>query len=134
MYLPKHFEVTDQSLMWQLMQEFSFALLITAPNGLPFASSVPFVVKREQNLLSTHLAKANPQWKHLEPNREVLIVFQAEHALISSRWYAVTPNVPTWNYATVHAYATPRVLDVNGLTAQVEALMRQHGHEPEMQA
>ena len=75
MYLPKHFEVSDQSLLWQLMQEFNFALLVTAPNGLPFASAVPFVVNREQNLLSTHLAKANPQWKHLEPNREVLIVF-----------------------------------------------------------
>ena len=134
MYLSKHFEVTDQTVLWQLMQEFNFALLVTAPNGLPFASAVPFVVNREQNVLSTHLAKGNPQWKHLEPNREVLIVFQAEHALISSRWYAATPNVPTWNYATVHAYATPRVLDADGLTVQVEALMRQHGHESDMQA
>ena len=77
MYLPKHFEVTDQNVLWSLMHDFNFALLVTAPNGLPFASSVPFVVNREQNLLSTHLAKANPQWQHFEPEREVLIVFQA---------------------------------------------------------
>ena len=134
MYLPKHFEVTDQTVLWQLMQEFNFALLVTAPNGLPFASSVPFVVNREQNLLSTHLAKANPQWKHLEPNREVLIVFQAEHALISSRWYESSPSVPTWNYATVHAYATARVLDDDALSAQVGTLMAQHGHETDMRA
>jgi transcriptional regulator len=134
MYLPKHFEVTDPTVLWQLIQEFNFALLVTAPDGLPFASAVPFVVNREQNLLSTHLAKANPQWKHLEPDREVLIVFQAEHALISSRWYAVHPNVPTWNYATVHAYATPRVLDAEGLSTQVEALMRQHGHDADLRA
>jgi transcriptional regulator len=134
MYLPKHFAVTDETVLWSLMQEFNFALLVTAPDGLPFASAVPFAMHPERNAISSHLARKNPQWQHLEPDREVLIVFQAEHALVSSRWYESSPTVPTWNYATVHAYAKPRILDEDGLSVQIESLMRQHSHEQDMQA
>jgi transcriptional regulator len=60
------------------------------------------------------------------------VVFQAEHALVSSRWYDSTPNVPTWNYATVHAYGKARLLTEAQTRSQLEALMQQHGHAAEM--
>jgi transcriptional regulator len=132
MYIPSINRVTDEPPLWQLMREFNFAMLITAPDGVPFATPVPFVADETTRRLSTHIAKANPQWQHLEPNREVLIVFQAEHALISSRWYETAPEVPTWNYATVHVYATPRILEGAEARAQVEALMSHHAHDHEM--
>jgi transcriptional regulator len=129
MYIPKHFAVTDEAPLWELMRQFNFALLITAPDGLPFASSIPFTPLESERKLTAHLARANPQWQHLEGTREVLVVFQAEHALVSSRWYEHTPNVPTWNYATVHAYGQARLLDESQTRAQLEALMQQHGHD-----
>jgi transcriptional regulator len=132
MYIPHVNLVTEEPPLWQLMREFNFAMLITAPDSLPFVTQVPFVIDESTRRLSTHVAKANPQWQHLEPTREVLIVFQAEHALISSRWYEAAPNVPTWNYATVHAYATPRILEGLEARAQVEALMKHHAHEQDM--
>ncbi len=130
MYIPKHNAVTDQTLLWELMRQFNFALLITAPDGLPFATSIPFTPLEDTQTLSAHIAKANPQWQHFD-DKEVLVVFQAEHALISNRWYEQT-DVPTWNYATVHAYGTARILNATETRAQLEALMQQHDHETEM--
>ncbi len=132
MYIPQINRVTEAAPLWQLMREFNFAMLITAPDGVPFATPVPFAMDEAAQRLSTHVARANPQWQHLEPTREVLIVFQAEHALISSRWYETAPNVPTWNYATVHVYAKPRILEGLEARAQVEALMKHHAFEQDM--
>ncbi len=134
MYIPKHFAVTDPTPLWELMRQFNFGLLITAPDGVPFATSIPFTPLEERQKLTAHVARANPQWQHFDPNQEVLVVFQAEHAFISSNWYESAPNVPTWNYATVHAYGTPRLLGVEETRAQLEALMQQHGHGSEMAA
>ncbi len=119
---------------WALMRDYPFALLVTAPDGVPFATSVPFTVIKESRTLLTHVSIANPQWRHLQPNLEVLVIFQAEHAFVSSRWYESAPQVPTWNYATVHAYATARILEPDELHAQLEGLMAAHGHAADMTA
>jgi transcriptional regulator len=133
MYIPKLNEVTDDPTLWALMRKFNFALLISNDGtGVPFATPVPFTMDEGRRVLRTHIARANPQWKHLEPEREVLVVFQAEHALISPRWYESSPQVPTWNYATVHAYGRPRILDAAELRAQLGALMDHHAHTDDM--
>ncbi len=132
MYIPSFNAVTEEAPLWDLMREFNFAMLITAPNSLPFATSIPFTPLEETRKLTAHVAKANPQWQHLESDAEVLVVFQAEHALVSSRWYEKNPNVPTWNYATVHVYGKPRLLNPTETRAQLMALMQQHGHGKEM--
>ncbi len=134
MYIPKFNEVTDEAPLWDLMREFNFAMLITAPDEIPFATSIPFTPLENTRKLTAHVARANPQWQHLETTKEVLVVFQAEHALISSRWYEKHPNVPTWNYATVHVYGTPRLLDADETRAQLIALMEHHGHSADMNA
>lgn len=132
MYIPKFNQITDEPTLWALMREFNFALLISSVENLPFATPVPFTLDEAKRTLSTHIARANPQWKQLSPDREVLIVFQAEHAFVSPRWYELSPQVPTWNYATVHAYARPRILNDDELRAQITALMAQHGHADHM--
>jgi transcriptional regulator len=134
MYIPTFNAVTEEAPLWDVMREFNFAMLITAPDGIPFATSIPFTPLEDTRKLTAHVAKANPQWQHLETDKEVLVVFQAEHALISSRWYEKHPNVPTWNYAMVHVYGTPRLLDADETRAQLMALMEQHGHSKDMKA
>ncbi len=130
MYIPKHNAVTEEAPLWELMRQFNFALLITAPDGVPFATAIPFTPLEDKRILTAHVAKANPQWQHFD-DKEVLVVFQAEHALISNRWYE-NSDVPTWNYATVHAYGTVRILGEEETRMQLEALMQQHGHAEEM--
>ncbi len=134
MYIPKFNQVTDEPILWALMREFNFALLISSHNDVPFATPVPFTQDESTRTLRTHVAKANPQWQHLSPDRDALIVFQAEHALISPRWYEQAKNVPTWNYATVHAYAKPRILEPEELRAQLTALMARHAHTDHMES
>jgi transcriptional regulator len=56
------------------------------------------------------MAKANEQWKYFSDDTQALVVFQGPHAYISPRWYQTELAVPTWNYVTVHAYGTPRIL------------------------
>jgi transcriptional regulator len=134
MYIPKFNEVTEEAPLWDLMREFNFAMLITAPDGIPFATSIPFTPLENTRKLTAHVARANPQWQHFKTAKEILVVFQAEHALISSRWYEKYPNVPTWNYATVHVYGKPRLLNADETRAQLIALMEQHGHGADMTA
>jgi transcriptional regulator len=134
MYIPNHNAVTEEAPLWDVMREFNFAMLITAPDGIPFATSIPFTPLEQTRKLTAHVAKANPQWQHFETAKEVLVVFQAEHAMISSRWYEKHPNVPTWNYATVHVYGTPRLLNADETRAQLLALMEKHGHSSDMNA
>jgi transcriptional regulator len=42
-------------------------------------------------------------------------MFAGPHACISPSWYETGPAVPTWNYASVHAYgAVQRIDDRDG--------------------
>ncbi len=114
MYMPKSFQEADRTTLHQLMQTYSFATLITQADGMPYASHVPLLLRPDDGPYGTlvgHLARANPQWRHFDAAREVLVIFQGPHTYVSPSWYGVHPSVPTWNYAVVHAYGTPRVMD-----------------------
>jgi transcriptional regulator len=73
--------------------------------------------------LRAHVAKANPHWKMLdqEPERDSLVIFHGPHAYISPALYEVHESVPTWNYATVHAYGRGKLLTAETDKQQVLA-------------
>jgi transcriptional regulator len=114
MYIPKLFREDDLGTLHSLMQQYNFATLITQHDGVPFATHLPFLLRPGQGPYGTllgHMARANPQWRDFHQGQEVLAIFQGPHAYVSPSWYEVHPSVPTWNYAAVHAYGTPRVID-----------------------
>jgi transcriptional regulator len=111
MYTPKHFEITDTAVLHDLMRSHGFATIVNVIDGVPFATHMPVTLDAEQNLLTSHIARANPQWKHFSSDTEILIIFQGDHSYVSPNFYVTHPNVPTWNYMTVHAYAKPRILE-----------------------
>src|SRR5207249_4792255 len=56
-----------------------------------------------------------------------LAIFEGPHAYISPSWYGAGPAVPTWNYATVHAYGTARTIaDAEWLRGLVRRLTERH--------
>ncbi|MGL4608091.1 MAG: FMN-binding negative transcriptional regulator [Trueperaceae bacterium] len=122
MYTPKHFEITDCTLLFDLMQTFSFATLVSVHEGVPFATHMPFTVREEENQLTSHIARANPQWTSFPENKEVLVIFQGDHSFISPTWYDKHPSVPTWNYMTVHAYGKVKIIED---TAAVKDLLHE---------
>ena len=115
MYVPAAFQQDDPAELRRLMRAHNFATLVTVgPDGAPFASHVPMLVEDGENgalFLRTHLARANPQWQHFLDGVEALAIFHGPHALVHSNWYESAPNVPTWNYAVVHAYGPVRLTE-----------------------
>jgi transcriptional regulator len=114
MYIPKSFGEDDIGTLHKLMREYSFATLVTQHEGVPFATHLPFLFDAERGphgILLAHMARANPQWHDFDTAQEVLVIFQGPHAYISPSWYEVELSVPTWNYAIVHAYGLPRLIE-----------------------
>jgi len=133
MYLHELFRVEDVAQTHALMRARPFAALVSAgPSGL-FASHLPTVLKDEgrYGVIECHLARANPHCRDLAGG-EALVIFQGVEGYITPNWYPSKAEggkvVPTWNFAAVHAYGRPDVVNdadwlrrhVTELTAQQE--------------
>jgi transcriptional regulator len=107
MYIPHFNAFTDGQEIIAFMQRYSFATIVTAVNGVPEATHLPFLIKEENGkvFLRSHFAKANPQWKQVF-DKVSLVIFTEPHAYISPSNYETETVVPTWNYIAVHAYGT----------------------------
>ena len=112
MYSPPYNRVEDRAEPLAFMRAHPFCLLVTGAGGELAGSHLPCLVEArgERLVLGLHMARANPQWQSFFDD-EVLVVFWGPHAYVSPRWYERAPAVPTWNYAMVHAYGRPKVLD-----------------------
>ncbi|RIL06693.1 MAG: FMN-binding negative transcriptional regulator [Proteobacteria bacterium] len=123
MYVPPHFAETDVASLHARMRAHSFATLVSWLDGAPFATHVPLLLDAERGPLGTlvgHVARANPHARAFDGAAPSLAIFAGPHAYVSPRWYATSPNVPTWNYVAVHA--TGRVRAVED-AARVRALL-----------
>jgi transcriptional regulator len=109
-YIPPSFRVDDVAVLYEFVEEYSFAALVSVRGGVPFATHLPMLLDREHGVILGHLARANPHWEAFGGGAESAAIFHGPHAYISPAWYAAAPAVPTWNYAAVHVYGTPRLL------------------------
>jgi transcriptional regulator len=126
-YLPPHFTETREAVLLGHIERYDFGLLVTHGHEL-IASQVPFLAERRDGKLYLlgHLARPNPQAADLG-NGEALAIFTGPHAYISPSWYATGPAVPTWNYATVHAYGAARLIaDKDWLSQFLRRLSERH--------
>lgn len=111
MYVSKLNQITDKNQIVSFMKQYSFATIVSAIDQVPQATHLPFTIKYEEGVITlhAHFAKANPQWKHIE-NQKVLVIFAEPHAYISPKHYDKSESVPTWNYYAVHAYGECNLL------------------------
>ncbi len=105
MYLPENFLVQDRTRILEFLDEYSFASVVSQTTEGLEANHYPLIPQIEQDelWLFGHMAKANPQWKSQNTDDSVLCIFNGPHSYISPALYVKKPNVPTWNYATIHA-------------------------------
>ena len=134
MYLPDHFRVADLPEMHALMRASPLATLVSAGSMGLYATHLPTVLRDDgpYGVIECHLARANPHWKDLAEGNDALMIFQGPEGYITPNWYPSKADhgkvVPTWNYAVVHAYGRPEVMEdrswlrrhVTELTAQQE--------------
>ena len=114
MYVPRHFCEDHVPTLHAFMARYGFATLVTSLDAAHFASHLPLLVDSgagEYGVLIGHMSRANPQWRGFGEDVEALAIFLGPHAYVSPSWYASEQKVPTWNYAAVHAYGTPRILE-----------------------
>jgi transcriptional regulator len=120
MYIPAHFQSDDTVAAVAFMQRYNFASLVTVLDLVPVASHLPFAIeaydldvemldRAPRIQLLGHMARANPQWQHIE-GQQVLVIFTEPHAYISPSLYEKVQNVPTWNYVAVHAYGKAKLI------------------------
>lgn len=104
----------------ELVRRNPFALLVTGGRGeAPVATHAPVILPASAapgdtlvgSTLLGHIARSNPQWRQVDPEVPVLLVFSGPHGYVSPTTYGYTPSVPTWDYAAVHLTARVEVLE-----------------------
>ncbi|AKV04197.1 Transcriptional regulator [Labilithrix luteola] len=126
MYTPKVFRETDLPTIHRAVEADSFATWVVASEtGKLEITHVPFLLDAAAGTLRVHVARANPIWRlAIAEGATSVVVFHGPHAYVSASWYEhATKQVPTWNYAVVHAHVGQgRVLANDELLAMLEAM------------
>ena len=136
MYTPSSFKEDNPEVLFELIRKYNFGILFSQHAEEPEATHLPFLADADRGANGTliaHFAKANKHWRNLNESKEVLAVFQGPHTYISPSWYKNRETVPTWNYATVHVYGKPRVInELDELRKMVTRLT--HFHEGQVES
>ena len=136
MYIPAHFAEHDRQVLFDFIEAHPLAALVTAsPSAGLFATHLPLLLDRsgaESGLLHGHIARANPHYRYLaDDSSDALVIFSGPDSYITPNWYESKREhgrvVPTWNYATVHAYGEVSLVeDPVRLRRHLEALTARH--------
>jgi transcriptional regulator len=127
MYLPRHFAVTDRAALAELCRDNPFATVIgvdteCAPPA-PEIAHLPCLVDGECARILLHVARPNPLARLAAAGGRLSAVFHGPHCYVTPRWYREPARqVPTWNYAVVHASGPARPMDEGELRALLGAL------------
>jgi transcriptional regulator len=112
-YIPERQREAERSVILDFIEEFSFAMLVTAKGGI-HVTNVPTLFDRFPEgwgKVWWHLAKGNTQNQVFDGSTECTIIFHGPHGYISPNWYSSKNAVPTWNFAVVHATGKPKRID-----------------------
>lgn len=131
MYRPRLFDETDPERLFGLIEEYSFGMLVVPDASGPEIAHLPFVLDRTSGphgTLFCHVARPNRAWQLAADGRTVTCVFPGPHGYVSPRWYEhPAQEVPTWNYAVVHAHGRARTpLPADELRALLGRLAAAH--------
>ena len=125
MHIPQKYKNENLSEVKEFLKENAFAILINQVDGRPWATHIPLELEIDaqgNEILVGHIAKANPQWRYFEQNREVLCIFNGPHSYVSSSWYK-EEEVPTWNYIAVHVYGKLEILNATEVLGSLHRLV-----------
>ena len=136
MYTPASFREERLDVLHGLIDAHPLGALVRQSVDGLCADHLPFEIAAPTpdapfGILRAHVARANPLWRAAGGNDEALVIFQGPHAYITPAWYAEKQRsgkeVPTFNYAVVHAHGPLRVIDdAAWLLGLVERLTARH--------
>ncbi len=133
MYIPHHYKNENITEVKDFLRKNSFGILVSQVAGKPWATHIPLELETTndgQDVLVSHISKANPQWRHFAENDKVLCIFNGPHSYISSSWYK-EEEVPTWNYIAVHVYGRIKILPEAAVLASMHRLVDKYEQNSE---
>ena len=130
MYVIPYSRNTNESEIFEFIHQNGFGILVSQVDNKPWATHIPMILSEDGKKLTSHISRANKQWKHWNENPEVLAIFQGAHTYISSSWYD-HENVPTWNYLAVHVYGTLRIIEGDELLTSLKQLVDKYEKKSE---
>jgi transcriptional regulator len=118
MYIPTSNEENRVSVLQALIASHPLGTLVTSGASGLFASHIPMILQYDGSgfgVLKGHISRANTQWQDFIPTVDALAIFAGHQHYISPNWYPGKAEhgkeVPTWNYAVVHAYGPLKVVE-----------------------
>ena len=118
MYTPSSFREERLEVLHGLIAAHPLGALVRhgedglCADHLPFEIAAP-TPEAPFGILRAHVARANPLWR--AAGTDCMVIFQGPHAYITPAWYAEKQisgkEVPTFNYAVVHAHGPLRAID-----------------------
>ena len=128
MYIPHRYRNENLQEVRAFIEQNSFGILVSQQATGPTATHIPLELGKNEDgkeILTGHIARANPQWKNFVDQQRVLAIFSGPHSYISSSWYN-HENVPTWNYIAVHIYGTIKIIEGERVVAMLSELVRKY--------
>lgn len=134
MYTPSTFREERLDVLHGLIRAHPLGALVRHDADGLCADHLPFEIapptpEAPFGILRAHVARANPVWR--ADGAGTLVIFQGPQAYITPAWYEEKQRsgkeVPTYNYAVVHAHGPLRAIDdAAWLLALVERLTARH--------
>lgn len=134
MYVPAHFAMTPEQVGAVLASGPAGDLVTHGPDGL-VATYLPMLHDADGSRfgrLIGHLSLVNDQWRPAASGQpvEALFVLHGPDDYVQAEWLSTpeSPNVPTWNYVTVHVWGDLVVhQDADWMLDAVRRLSVAHG-------
>jgi transcriptional regulator len=134
MYVPKHYEELDITVLHDLVRSHPLGAWVTETDEALVVNHLPFLVNSAQGeygMLVGHVARSNMVWESFSRRKPSVVIFQGPQSYITPSWYPTKHEhgkaVPTWNYAVVHVHGIPRVVeDKDWLLEHVTKLSNVH--------
>lgn len=105
------FAMTDVAELRRVVDANPWMTLVSDTDEGLVASHYAVLLDEERDDLTIvgHVGKPDDAIHGLG-DRELLVVVQGPHGYISPGWYGDGPNVPTWNFVSVHLSGVPEIL------------------------
>jgi transcriptional regulator len=106
------YAVGDEEWVKALVRENPWMSIVShVPGRGLVASHYPVMLEEDAEgiVLVSHVGRPDERLHELG-RHEVLVMVYGPQGYVSPGWYDVSPAVPTWNFAVVHAYGTPELL------------------------
>ena len=128
MYKTSYSSAGNQDEILEFMRQNNFITLIGFDGEYPVATQVPVqtVIYNDSIKLIGHIMTKTDHCRAFKQNPNVMAVFTGAHAYISASVYEKPASVSTWNYKTVQAKGTIRLMDSEETYQVVKELTNQY--------